>query len=380
MNRQFSLNNLDAVFPSAGSNTFSYTGQEQTYIVPSNAASVTVIATGASGAAATGTPGCCPGSAQTGGYGGITVTTLPVASGQQLIVNVGGAATGLAGGYNGGGDGSTWQNGFTIYSGGGGGASDVRTGSDLSTRLLVAPGGGGGGGCGGGGDAGGGGETSGSSGQCTAGCSASTTCGGGGASLGSGGAANGCDGYPGGVAGSLGYGGASYSIDCGGAGGGGYYGGGGAGGCCGGGGSGSGYSSGSSTTFSTATHPGDGSVIFIVSACVPGYDLSGGVCLPIPPGGNSRDRRLSDSSWDALPVAETDGAPVPVFESPAPRDTSANSAVGAAHDTAAVASILLLLLLGALGLSFCVGPPKHSSPPPMALSTENQQEKVEENC
>ncbi len=75
-----------------------------------------------------------------GGIGGARITTtLTVKPGTLYYVFVGSWGTVGNGGYNGGGDAS--GNGV-----GGGGATDVRTGSSLSDRILVAGGGGGNGG------------------------------------------------------------------------------------------------------------------------------------------------------------------------------------------------------------------------------------------
>jgi hypothetical protein len=85
-----------------------------------------------------------------GAPGGRVVATLSTTPGATLDVVVGGAGgdgnangTGGAGGSNGGGSAS---NGPGLWSGGGGGATDIRTGSALTDRVLVAGGGGGTGG------------------------------------------------------------------------------------------------------------------------------------------------------------------------------------------------------------------------------------------
>ena len=130
-----------------GTATFAFTGAEQCYVVPSGVTSVQINATGA--------PGDNPGFG--GGFGAVVQALVPVASGQTLYVEVGGAgsatngvvSTGAPGGFNGGGAGG---NGTSGFAGGpsGGGASDVRSlpnsiGGQLSlgSRLLVAGGGGG---------------------------------------------------------------------------------------------------------------------------------------------------------------------------------------------------------------------------------------------
>jgi Glycine rich protein len=120
------------------SQTFVYTGAEQTFVVPAGVHSVQVLAVGGHG----GRAGLDP----IGGVAAQVTGALTVRPGETLYVEVGGnGAPGEAGsqelhagGFNGGGDGA----------GGGGGASDVRSsllGAGLSPddRLLVAGGGGG---------------------------------------------------------------------------------------------------------------------------------------------------------------------------------------------------------------------------------------------
>ncbi len=103
--------------------TYTYTGSEQTFTVPSWVASVTIQAVGA--------PGAPSGSAQ-GGYGASVTATVPVPSGTTtLYVEVGGAGqTGSHSSFNGG--------GASYDSGGGGGASDVRTCS-ITTCTFFLP-------------------------------------------------------------------------------------------------------------------------------------------------------------------------------------------------------------------------------------------------
>jgi hypothetical protein len=120
---------------------FTFTGDEQSWAVPSGVTSVTISAIGAAG-------GSTDAGVNTGGQGASVFSTVRVFPGQILYVDVGGVGgngrtTGpqSPGGFNGGGRGG--------YTGaGGGGASDVRTiatrsmGS-LDSRLVVAAGGGG---------------------------------------------------------------------------------------------------------------------------------------------------------------------------------------------------------------------------------------------
>ena len=124
--------------------TFSYTGGEQTFTVPTGVTQIHVIAIGGTGA---------PGGATPGGAARVS-TDLLVSPGTTLYVEVGGnAATGIMRAFNGGG-----MSGG-IGAGGGGGASDIQTCSindacDPHTSGLVVAGGSGGGGGNGGGTGG----------------------------------------------------------------------------------------------------------------------------------------------------------------------------------------------------------------------------------
>src|ERR1700689_263557 len=195
----------------ASTQTFNYTGGEQTFTVPAGVTSVEVLAIGGRGGNAS----------KPGGVAAQVTGIVPVTPGQPLYVEVGGNGAsegfGGAGGFNGGGQGA----------GGGGGASDVRTsplasGLSPDDRLIVAGAGGGGGAEGSliGGTGGAAGEP---------GESVSNQ--GGGAGTSSGGGAGGSGGCTNGSSGQLGAGGNAGS-PCqfsGGGGGGGYYGGGGGG-------------------------------------------------------------------------------------------------------------------------------------------------------
>ena len=113
----------------SGSQTFHYTGAEQTFKVPRRVTRITVVARGAAGAGSL------------AGRGGRVYAVLQVRPGETLSVFVGGAASDGAGGFNGGGNGATVSG---DSAGGGGGASDLRRGGDrLRDRILVAAGGGG---------------------------------------------------------------------------------------------------------------------------------------------------------------------------------------------------------------------------------------------
>ena len=120
-----------------GVTVFASTGAEQCYVVPRGVTVVHVVAEGAPGASS---PNA------TGGLGATVTADVPVAEGVEVLyVEVGSTGVGSSGGFNGGGANPMYS------SGGGGGASDVRTCSkgscpDLTrndSRLIVAGGGGG---------------------------------------------------------------------------------------------------------------------------------------------------------------------------------------------------------------------------------------------
>jgi hypothetical protein len=117
---------VTVTFNPGATQTFTATGAEQQYVVPSGVSALHVVATGA------------PGGGATGGRAHQVTGDVAVTGGQTLFVEVGGLASGGTGGFNGGGDGGS----------GGGGASDIRTaarsaGLGTDTRLIVAGGGGG---------------------------------------------------------------------------------------------------------------------------------------------------------------------------------------------------------------------------------------------
>ncbi|HEU4703009.1 MAG TPA: choice-of-anchor D domain-containing protein [Conexibacter sp.] len=221
--------------------TFSATGAEQTYTVPAGVTRLDVVITGGHG----GVPG--NGAGGTPGRAARITGTLAVVPGQTVYVEVGGVGgTGCGAAFNGGGlvgCGSGW-------SGQGGGASDIRTISNvhgsqsLLSRLLVAGGGGGAGYGANGGDAGLDAEAQDGATNGSDGGRGATPAGGG-----AGGALNGaCSFGTSGGDGALGSGGGAGDFHSG-SGGGGWYGGGGGGGwtifcsgpAAGGGGGGSSY-------------------------------------------------------------------------------------------------------------------------------------------
>ncbi len=121
------------------SQSFAFTGAEETFVVPRGVYVLDVDAVGGQGGA---------GFVGPGGAAARVRARLAVSPGDLLYVRVGGAgqpaaASGALGGFNGGGDSAGPAAG-----GAGGGASDVRTlpgsdGATLTSRLVVAAGGGG---------------------------------------------------------------------------------------------------------------------------------------------------------------------------------------------------------------------------------------------
>ena len=110
----------------SGSMSFGYTGNVQSWTVPTGVTAITVDITGGSGVDGT--------SPAVGGNGGRVQATLTVTAGQVLYFNVGGQGGFSVGGYNGGGLSGTRR---------GGGASDIRTTNGVaSSRIIVAGGGG----------------------------------------------------------------------------------------------------------------------------------------------------------------------------------------------------------------------------------------------
>jgi len=114
----------------AGSQTFTYTGKKQTFVVPSGVTLLTITAYGASGGAIGSYPG---------GHGGLVKAAISVEPGESLSIFVGGIGRrSVHTAFNGGGAGSGSRH---HHSAGGGGASDVRLATGV--RIIVAGGGGG---------------------------------------------------------------------------------------------------------------------------------------------------------------------------------------------------------------------------------------------
>lgn len=258
-----------------GTNTqsFAYTGANQSFTVPAGVTSLTVKAWGAGGAS---------NNARVGGAGGYSSGTIAVTAGQTYTIVVGGGgsmasgASGGAGGFGGGASGGNDES--DSHAGGGGGYSGIFLGIVAQGNAKLVAGGGGGGSGRAAGGAGGG--ASGNAGSI--GCSGSPAAGGGTQS--SGGASPGVNGA---AAGSAlgGGGGGSYLtnyIYAGGGGGGGYFGGAGAAAndvvwCEGGGGGGSGYAPGGSTTSGTsATPPNIADADYVAGVGIGGSSANGG--------------------------------------------------------------------------------------------------------
>jgi len=271
--------------------TFGYTGQIESLTFPPNATNIRFEALGAQGG-------------KSGGGGGRVTgefTQVP----EILYITVGGAGGSNAaepGGFNGGGT----AGGSAGVEGSGGGASDIRIGFSLSSRIVVAGGGGGrGSGLGSGGGAGGGlVGANGKTGQGSGGLGGTQSAGGlGGATYG-----DGTSGTAGdwGVGGTGGYG----PLHGGGGGGGGYYGGGGGGAdadsCCtdaGGGGGGSSYTDPSLITnvvHTLGVRPGAGQITFSYQLFVESP--------PAPPTEETTSPPAEESS--SPPTEETTAPPV----------------------------------------------------------------------
>lgn len=126
---------INVVNCSSGSVTFNYTGNVQTWVVPSCVTSIVVDVKGAQGGGGA------------GGLGGRAQATIPVTPGETLNIYVGGnpqVQSGVnSGGWNGGGNVLALPCGGGSDGWPGGGASDIRRGNVLANRLVVGGGGGG---------------------------------------------------------------------------------------------------------------------------------------------------------------------------------------------------------------------------------------------
>jgi hypothetical protein len=129
------------------SESFAFTGEDETFVVPAGVCQVEIDAVGANG----GDSITNEAEPSPGGAGGAIAATVPVTAGEELTVQVGGrggdgtgAAFGIGGNsgedFSGGAGGATSGDGF---GGGGGGGASLVSGS---SGVLVGAGGGGGGG------------------------------------------------------------------------------------------------------------------------------------------------------------------------------------------------------------------------------------------
>jgi hypothetical protein len=262
----------------ADMNTYGSTGGEQTFTVPDGVTTLHVHLVGGQG----GSPN--PGGA--GGHGADVVGDLGVSPGEVLYLYVAGngSASG-SGGFNGGGAGGAAVGVGHEAGGGGGGGTDIRTGHDVASRILVA-GGGAGGGTGSACTAAKGGDAGADGSDCNLNPGAGYL---GHAGTATAGGAGGVSGGPqdpasNGLNGTLGTGGAgghgdnSTDGDGGGGGGGGLYGGGGGGGSAGSGGAGGGGGSsyvGAGVTNASTTTDGSGTPLIAIS-WTPPAPASGG--------------------------------------------------------------------------------------------------------
>ena len=128
------------VAPEGGEEIFDYTGNVDTFTVPSGVTQITVEAYGGQGGNGTN------GSGGPGGY--VLAEGIPVVPGDSYEIRVGGqgqSGNGAPGGIFDGGEGA-YGSSSSYGGGGGGGSSDIRpSGGGPSDRIVVAGGGGGGG-------------------------------------------------------------------------------------------------------------------------------------------------------------------------------------------------------------------------------------------
>jgi hypothetical protein len=267
INAQIALPTFHAVHKphtttSSGTQTFTYTGSQQTFTVPSGVTSLVIDIKGPSG----GENAVGSTVSQGNHIPGVGGRVQTVTAGTVIYLYVGGrgsdasSSSAGAGGWNGGGDGAVRSQ---YRGGGGGGASDLRiNGTSLSNRMVIAGGGGGAAyNYGEGDDGGDGGGLTGANGQSNNNTSNGRGGEGGTQSQGGDGGQYGSS-YSPGTDGTLGVGGDGGASTSGGGGGGGYYGGG--GGSWSGGGGGSSYANSDNTSNTTHTqgyNDGNGEII-----------------------------------------------------------------------------------------------------------------------
>lgn len=241
-------------FAQQKSQTFIYKGYSEAFFVPDTVTILHVDVIGASGGRAHRVD---KGQFGHAGWGGRVQTNIAVTPGQKIIITVGGIGMDATleelgnGGFNGGASGGVFIGKYT--SGGGGGASDIRTGfGTLRDRIIVAGGGGGAGYFGAGGN---GGDLTGDDGY------GDGKCAGGGRQEMGGNAGNYKDIFTSAM-GAFGYGGYSTKTKEGGGGGAGWYGGGGGAFGDGGGGSSHSFADATNTIHTKGYNEGDGLIIF----------------------------------------------------------------------------------------------------------------------
>ncbi len=112
--------------------SFTFTGSQVTWVVPAGVTSLLVHAYGASGAKCT----SCTAAGGRGGQITARVTVTPLSAMYINIGGMGGTTSGSMGGFNGGGSctDTSYQPGIA----GGGGATSIRTSTEITTALVVA--------------------------------------------------------------------------------------------------------------------------------------------------------------------------------------------------------------------------------------------------
>ncbi len=124
----YNLPNVSSTCVITATDTFIYSGSMQTYVVPSGVTMLTIETWGAQGGANW---------VNNTNFGGYSKADFPVTPGETLYLYVGGQATSITGGFNGGG------NGEGVGKGGGGGTDVRQGGTSLNDRIIVGGGGGG---------------------------------------------------------------------------------------------------------------------------------------------------------------------------------------------------------------------------------------------
>ena len=127
-----SVHKIHATVLEFGTQTFSYTGSQQTFTVPSGVTEIQFDVMGAEGGDIDGITVGWGGTSNVSidaGNGGRVTGILPVTAGETLYIYVGGEGSEDSGGYNGGGDAETCSGTEVIAAGGGGGSSYTDSGA-----------------------------------------------------------------------------------------------------------------------------------------------------------------------------------------------------------------------------------------------------------